>query len=441
MKIAAAVIALVLAVPAFAEASARQAGPREAASEHIAEIRVHGNHTTPDADILAIAGLTVGEAATPERLAEAETRLLASRRFTAIEVRRRYQSIADSSLILVVLLVDELPGVSNDNLLPGPLARLRASSLWLPILSFADGYGFTYGARVSIVNTFGSRSRISTPLTWGGERRAAVEVERAFDTGPLSLVRGTVAVDRRVNPHVDVPDARREARIEADRAITPWLRVGGDARVTQIDFGQTAARHQAAGGHVILDTRLDPSFPRNAALASVAWERIGFEGGSTERVSTDLRGYVGLFRGTVLAVRAQGVRAGAALPPSEQTLLGGSESLRGFRAGYRAGDGIAATSAELRIPLTSPLSVGRFGAKAFVDVGTTWPAGMALRKLQFEHGTGAGIYFGAAMLSAGLDVAWPSLRQGYGGQARVRQGDGGQQRSTARWHFGLGVTF
>ncbi len=406
-------VALALAVPRSATAQG---------VERIAEIRVHGNHTTPDADVLAIAGLTLGEPATPDRLTEAESRLLASRRFTTIEVRRRYQSIADPSQILIVLLVDELPGVSRDNLIPGPLGRLAQAAMWLPILSFADGYGFTYGARVSIVNKLGSRSRVSAPLTWGGERRAALEVERAFDSGPLSVMRGTVAVHRNVNPHFQVPDIRREVRFEADRALTPWLRVGGDARVAQIDFGQSDGRHQAAGGHLVLDTRLDPSFPRNGALAKVAWERIGFEGGSSGRWATDLRGYVGLIRGSVLALRAQTVRAGGALPPSEQVLLGGSDSLRGYRAGYRAGDGFAATSAEVRVPLNSPLSVGRFGAKVFVDTGTAWPAGMPLSKQQFDHGAGGGIYFGAAALTAGLDVAWP--RHGH-----------------ARWHFGLGLTF
>jgi outer membrane protein assembly factor BamA len=414
-------IALPLAIPTAATAQSPEPVP-SGVEGLITEIRVHGNHTTPDADVLAIAGLTLGEAATPERLAEAESRLLASRRFTAIEVRRRYQSIADPSQILIVLLVDELPGVSGDNLIPGPLGRLGHAAMWLPILSFADGYGFTYGARVSVVNKLGARSRVSSPFTWGGERRAAVEVERAFESGPFSVIRGIAAVNRRINPHFDVPDSRREVRFEADRAVTEWLRVGGDARVTQVDFGQTNARHQAAGGHVILDTRLDPSFPRNGALASVAWERVAFEGGSSGRWSTDLRGYVGFFGGSVLALRAQTVRASAALPPSEQTLLGGSESLRGYRAGDRAGDGIAATSAEVRVPLTSPLSIGRFGAKAFVDTGTTWPSGKPLTKQQFERGVGGGIYFGAAAVTAGLDVAWP-------------------RRGTARWHFGLGLTF
>src|SRR5258707_8673039 len=108
-------IALAFAVPPAAAAQDLELAPSRVEGR-IVEIRVHGNHTTPDADVLTIAGLKVGDPATPERLSEAESRLIASRRFTAIEVRRRYQSIADPSQILIVLLVDELPGISKDDL-------------------------------------------------------------------------------------------------------------------------------------------------------------------------------------------------------------------------------------------------------------------------------------------------------------------------------------
>jgi len=390
--------------------------------ERITDIRVHGNHTTPDQDVLNIAGLAVGEAPTPERLAAAEAKLRDSHRFESVEVRKRYESISDLSRILIIVLVDEVPGVSKDNLIPGPLTRFKAVTMWLPILRFEDGYGFTYGARTAVVDRIGPRSRISVPLTWGGERRAALEVERAFDRGPLSVVRGAVALDRRVNPHFGVPDSRREATIQAERALLPWLRVGADARTAQIRFGGSDALHHAAGAHLVFDTRLDPTFPRNGVLASTAWQRIAFEGGDSLVWSTDLRGYIGVYRGAVLALRARTVRAGSPLPPSEQTLLGGSDSLRGYRAGFLAGDGIAATSAELRVPLTSPRNIGRFGMKVFVDNGTTWPAGTSLSTRHFEQGIGGGIYFGAAVVNGGIDVA----------QAR----DGSR-----RWHFGLGVSF
>jgi hypothetical protein len=159
--------------------------------------------------------------------------------------------------------------------------------MWLPILSHADGYGFTYGARVSFVGTLGTRSRLLVPLTWGGERRAALELERTLD-GPVSILRGTLSANRRVNQHFELPDLRLGARVDAERIVTDWLRVGAGARVERVEFGPAYnARHTAGGVHATFDTRIDPSFPRNAIHARLGWERIGFEVGDAARWMTD----------------------------------------------------------------------------------------------------------------------------------------------------------
>jgi outer membrane protein assembly factor BamA len=387
--------------------------------ESIAEIRVHGNHTTPDADILNLAGLAVGAPATPAALAQAAVRLRASDRFDAVEVRRRYRSIANPSEILVILLVDERAAVTAANLVPGPLSRLRAAGMWMPILHHRDGYGLTYGARLGFVGPLGPGSRLSVPMTWGAERRAGVEVERTFNSGPLTLIRGTAGIQRRVNPHYSASDMRNEVTLLAERVVTGWLRAGATGRVSGIEFdGGDRAWHHAIGGRLTLDTRIDPSFPRNAVHATVGWERVT----SANRVHADLRGYVGLVGPVVLALRGQASRADRALPFAERPLLGGGDSLRGYRAGHQAGDSMAAISGELRVPLTSPLNFGRFGVKAFADAGTTWLSGERLRKQQFDRGAGVGIYFGATAFSAGVDVAWP-------------------ERGQPRIHVGLGVSF
>jgi len=410
------------------------------AAERIAEIRVHGNHTTPDADILALAGLATGVEASEERLQQAERALRGSRRFEAVELRRRYLSIADPSQILIVVIVDEHPAVSASDLTPGPMKKLGRASLWLPILHHADGYGFTYGARVAFADALGDRSRLSVPLTWGGERRIGLEAERLFD-GPISVVRGGVSLSRRVNPHFELPDTRREARVEAERIVTDWLRVGTGVRVANVRFGSSTplgagayeARHTAGGVFTVVDTRIDPSFPRNAVHARIGWERIAFQVGRAARWLTDIRGYVGIGGSRVLALRGQLTRSikerrhgvpgdRAALPLAEQSLLGGSGTLRGYRTGHRAGDSLAAATIEIRQPLNSPLSVGRFGVKGFVDVGTTWAAGSRLRDQPFERGVGGGVYVGAGPLIIDLDVAWP-------------------EEGKPRAHFGMGVSF
>ena len=403
------------------------------AQERINEIRIHGNHTTPDADVLALSGLTVGLDAAEARLRDAEEALRASRRFAAVQIVRRFRSLDDPTDILVVIQVDEHAAVRDDDLTPGWARRLRSAGMWLPILAHADNYGLTYGARAGFANAFGDRSRLSVPLSWGGERRAGVEMERAWETATL---RGALSVYRRVNPHFDLPDLRREARVEADRGITRWLRAGANARLARVDFGDAyEARHVAAGPQLTIDTRIDPSFPRNAIHARIGWEHMTFGGrggrapalpgraaSAAHRWLLDGRGYIGVGGPAVLALRGHLAHADRALPAAEQPLLGGSDSLRGYRAGHRAGDSMAAISAEVRLPLNSPLSVARFGVKAFTDAGTTWDAGERLRDQRFDRGVGAGLYVGAAALLADLDIAWP-------------------ERGKSRVHFGVGISF
>jgi hypothetical protein len=390
--------------------------------ERVAEIRVHGNHTTPSAEILALSGLAVGDPATAERLQQAQDVLETTGRFESVEVRRRYLSIEDPTPILVMIVVDERPPASAGIPLPGPLRWLQLSTMWIPVLGYADGYGFTYGARFAFIDPFGPRSRISVPLTWGGERRAAFDVERTFARGPVTGITGSLAAYRRVNPHFDVPDVRLEARGRVERRLTPWLRLGAEARTARVDFGGVERRHTTGGADVVVDTRLDPSFPRNAVHAIAGWERVDFEQGSAGRWRADVRGYVGVLGSNVLALRGQLIRSDGALPPAEQPLLGGSASLRGYRTGYRAGDSLAAASAELRVPLTSPLSFARMGIKVLVDAGTTWAAGTRLTQQAFDRGVGGGFYVGVAAFMVNVDVAWP---------------ESGRRRA----HVGMGVTF
>ena len=394
-----------------------------AAQERITEIRVHGNHTTPDAAILALSGLATGQDASDAQLQAAEKRLKDAGRFEGVELRRRYLSIADPSQILVIIVVDEHPAISSNDLTPGPLKKIGTAQMYLPILKHTDGYGMTYGVRVAFADALGDRSRISVPLTWGAERRVGVEGERQFDRGPFSLVRGGVSLYRRVNPHFEQPDTRREARVEAERVITDWLRAGAGMRVANVTFGGGYdARHTAGGAFTVFDTRIDPAFPRDAIHARVGWERVAFQVGHADRFLTDVRGYVGIGGSRVLALRGQLAQSNAALPRAEQVLLGGSETLRGYRTGHRAGDNLAAGSIEIRQPLNSPLSIGRFGVKAFVDAGTVWAAGGRLGDQQFERGIGGGIYFGAGPFIMDLDVAKP-------------------QEGRVRAHFGMGVSF
>jgi outer membrane protein assembly factor BamA len=401
------------AVPSFAQTSAGVVG----------EVRVHGNHTTPDADILAIVGDVVGKPATDQLIAEMKIKLERSGRFDGVEVRKRFRSIDNPDDILLMIVVDEVPGIDELDLTPGPIQKFWSSGMFMPILHSEDGYGFTYGMRTSFVEQLGPRSRISVPVTWGGERQARVQLERSFKSGPIERVSGEFGVAQRDNPHYQIADRRVGYAARVESAPTRWLRLGAGGRTDAVRFGDIDDQVRRIGGDVTIDTRVDPAFPRNAVQATFGIDRLKFDAGNANQRTADVHAYAGLFRQTVLAVHGLSITTNEPLPIYEHNLLGGAANLRGYEAGYRAGDNLLAVSAELRVPLTSPLNIGRFGVKAFVDAGTVYDVGEKLKDQKLvDRGIGGGVYLQITVVSVALDVA------------RSRAGD-------TRYHFGMGVTF
>ena len=391
--------------------------------ERIVDVRVHGNHTTPDAEVLRLAAVAPGQPFLPDTLDRMTKALDDSGRFRSVDVRKRYASLTDMSAILIVIVVEERAGIAIDVPDPGPMRTLRAHTMWMPILRSDDGYGLTYGARVSLVDVLGRRTRVSAPLSWGGERRATVEVERRFERGPLTRLIGTGGVTRREHPTLDIGDRRIGADLRAERAFTSWLQFAGAGGVSDIRFGDVDDQLRRVGGEVVLDTRRDPAFPRNAVYAAVGVERLWFDtSDDTTRVTADARGFLGLFGQTVLAVRAQHVRAEDPLPVYEQALLGGDATLRGFKLGYRSGDRLLAGSAEIRIPLSTPRRFTRMGLAIFADTGTVYGASEALDGARWDTGVGAGVFLQGPLLGLRVDVA-----RGLDSGTRV--------------HFTLGTTF
>jgi outer membrane protein assembly factor BamA len=410
------VLALQVATAETAVGAAPDVSP---AAETVVEVRVHGNHTTPNEKVLELAGDVVGQTATEELIAAIAERLDRSGRFSGADVRKRYLSIDDPNAVVLMIVVDERPGVGSDGA-PGSWQTLTGAGMWMPVLHYADGYGFTYGARVSFVDLVGRGTRLSMPYTWGGERQARVELERTFEDGPFARIALGGGIVRRENPYYQVGDVRTEARLTVDSAPRRWLRLGGTTGVGSVQFDRLDDRMSSVSLHAAIDTRADPVFPRDAVLARVKWEHIdvsgptsfdgedlgGVRGGSFSRTTTDVHAYVGVLGSNVLAVRGLLVTASSPPPPYEQALLGGSSMLRGHDLGYRVGDNLSAASAELRIPLTSPLAIGRIGIKTFADVGTVYPVGAKLAEQRFDAGYGAGIFATATVLSVGADLAW-----------------------------------
>jgi outer membrane protein assembly factor BamA len=213
----------------------------------------------------------------------------------------------------------------------------------------------------------------------------------------------------------------------AERALPGRLRAGAGWRWSDVSFGSPATpgldldeRMVEAGLDLTLDTRVDPTFPRNAVYARAAWEHLDFDARpSRRRVTLDGRGYAGLIGSTVLGIRAFHGRADGPLPIYEQWLLGGQSTVRGFRAGSAIGDRITTGSLELRMPFSSPLKVAKTGVSVFWDTGTTWDAGMRLADQRWKHGYGAGLFTIATIFQLKLEVA-----HGSDGDTRLHVGAG-----------------
>jgi outer membrane protein assembly factor BamA len=401
------------------------------AGEVIAEVRIHGNVLTPDAEVRRLAGIDIGAPFTSDTPAAVSERLKASHRFERVEVLKRFASIADPSQIVLVVVVDEgavkIEAFEDADKPARVVRRGGLGLMFLPLFSFEDGYGFTYGAQLTRPGVAGARSRLSFPLTWGGDKRAAALLEKNFDEGArrlLTRVESGVSVSRRTNPFFNQDDDRDRIWLRGERTVGSSITVGGAAAWQHVSFGGASARLTQTGADITFDTRLDPMLARNAVYARASFDHLGFDGGAdaVNRTELEARGYIGLPGQTILVVRALREGADGPLPPYLKPLLGGMANLRGFRAGTAAGDTLVAGSVEVLVPLSSPLSVGKFGVNAFVDAGAVYDRGQRLADQTLRRGIGGGVWFSAAFFRLNLAVA-----HGIGATTRV--------------HFGAGVSF
>jgi len=433
---------------------------RAQASLVIEDVRVHGNHSTPDAEVLRIAAIDVGTPLESGAVDAARRRLVDSGRFSSVEIRQRSRSIEDPTRIALIVLVAEhaamrpIPDVDVPPI-PGVLGRLRSQTMFLPILSVDDGYGLTYGLRTSFVAGRGSTTRLSVPASWGGTRQLAVEAERTFTTrrpgigapvgasggpaspasaglvsGALTRVRGSAGLWRQDHPYYEQGQFRQYVDGEISYRPRPVFGAGVSAGLADVSFGEVDDRMSNAGVFAEVDTRRDPLFPRHAVYARTSWNRLSFAepeasgvpDGGRNRWQHDVRGYLGVIGQVVIAARLQADLADGPLPAYAKPILGGADTLRGIGAGFAVGDNLWAGTIEARAPFTSVLRSTRLGVLAFYDTGATWNYGQRWREAGREEGVGGGVFLISPFFQVQLSVA-----RGLGRSTRV--------------HFSTGVSF
>lgn len=434
-----------------------QPEPRQPAAQQqgavVVEIRVRGNYSIPDDEIIADAGVAVGDRLQADTIAAIEERLRAAEGIGDAEVLLRYRSMTRTDEVVLLINVTEHVGVSE-------------KLMFLPIFRWTDEYGVTFGAGIATVDLLGLDERLSFPLTWGGERRAAVEAGFDLDAVPVSRLDTGFEIRQNENPHFEVADRRYGGWLEATRRWT-MFEVGGAVRAEDVSFGggggvgpgdssiggvagdvQSSGAGNVAvgdgsmgaggggsiggggtqiefGAHAAVDTRQDTRLARNAFYIGGAWDHLTLLDGDQgfNRFTADLRGYKSFIGRSIIAAQAYYRGADGRLPDWERPFLGGAATVRGYDAGEFIGDNIALLATELRVPITPPVPVGLVGLNFFFDSGTVYDHGTSLRKARFVNGVGGGIYLFVAFVGLQVDVAY------------------GLQSEEVHFHFSTGFRF
>ena len=189
-------------------------------------------------------------------------------------------------------------------------------------------------------------------------------------------------------PAFDADDDRRRVWARAERAARVRCASAATPGGSTCRFCGAQDTCTSFGGDVAFDTRLDP---RAAAQRRVRHARpIERFGRRLRRASTQHASRrAGLSRpdrpDRARRCAPSARRPSAPLPPYLKPLLGGWSNLRGFEAGSFIGDTLVAGSLELRMPLTSPLEIGKLGVSVFADTGTAYDNGQRFSGSAVPH--------------------------------------------------------
>lgn len=398
--------------PALAMArEAAQRPVREApavSAQEVAEIRIQGNATVPDEEVLQIAGMAVGDRVTSEDLARVQERLHDSGRFAEVRVERRYRSLTRTDRVVVLIIVREKVSAARKLLV-------------LPQFRYNEDEDFSAGVRLSAKDLLGGSEFLSLPVSFGGVDSVALEVRKDWDSGVI--IGAAFGVRRFENPHFEIDDERVRAGAFLRYRTRSPLWVEGRVRFDDVSFGELDENLLVYGVTATFDTLPETAFPYDSVLLSAGWEGLhGSERGLVNRFRLEAAGYKTLIGQLVLAARVAATLSDAPLPTYEKSYVGGGVSLRGSKAGSFIGDNALLGTAELRLPLGPVNSPIVYGVSVFWDTAAVWDNAAALSDAPLHHGVGGGVFFILPGIRLNLDVA-------------------NNTEGSTRVHFGFGFRF
>ena len=257
--------------------------------------------------------------------------------------------------------------------------------MFLPILNYDDGYGFTYGGRFSTIGLFGGGERDVRAADWGGTRRGrrggsnvqvrAADARRSRRFG-ISAAREPPLRDRRSTGHLDGqgraqlrrPGARRRRHVAGHCRLRRASRIGSGP----------------VGADIALDTRGDPALPAQRRPASApAGTTLHVRGVQPNRGNRYVHRCEGLsWRDPAgSACRPRAVRHGRRAGPDLRTAAARRRlsTCAASTPERSTAIGLLTASAELRVPITSVLNGSKLGLTAFMDAGKALEVGESFR--------------------------------------------------------------
>jgi len=171
--------------------------------------------------------------------------------------------------------------------------------------------------------------------------------------------------------------------------------------------GSRGGLHAGIGASLDWDTRDAVLFPRRGSFHQVSADVYGAIAGSDfsfSRFKLDLRRYVPLRGGRVLALQAYLFSAGGEVPFYKLGLLGGESLMRGYYKGRFRDKGLALVQAEFRALLTD-----RIGVVGFFGLAGVFPGWVELGRVKIKPCVGAGLRYVINKrdgTTVRLDLAW-----------------------------------
>ncbi len=382
---AAALLAILRAVPAFAAEPAQGLAIRE--------IRIHGLRYTREALVRNQLTSRVGEPYSREAIARDRERLDRLAVFSSIAI----QPEAAGGAVVIHIHVAE-------------------TARWMPFPAFSvvEENGVSAGAGMKTAGILGRAISVSFDARFGGQQELEFLLDSPWGLRDKTWFGGEIHARSRTNELDHFPEDALEGEARGGFQFGPSLRLGGRFEFLTV---------RADGPEATLSDKRSESTPGVGLIAAYdtrdlwsdthrGWQNVltftrygGFLGGpgNFSKTVADIRRYQPLAKKHTLAVFSfstfQSGEVGVDIPIYRDFHLGGTNSIRGWSdLSARVGKNQLINTVEYRYDLVKPKPFRIFGSNlyaglkfaAFADIGAAWDEGSQFSR-NFIGGVGVGL--------------------------------------------------